>query len=140
VTQLEKAQALGLKDTRFFNPTGLDETGEDNYATARDLAQLADYALDKELIWSISRTPEATVFSLDQKQKHYVKNTDELLWKEGNIYGGKTGYTVAAGQCLLLISETADKKHKVISVVLNAEDRFAEMKRLNDWVFNVYRW
>jgi len=136
----EKGQVLGLKDTRFFNPTGLDEAGEDNYSTAHDLAQLADYALERDLIWSITRMQSATLYSTDKKQKHYVTNTDELLGKMDNIYGGKTGYTVEAGQCLLLITETADKKHKVISAVLNAEDRFAEMKRLNEWIFDVYRW
>ena len=136
----EKAKTLGLKDTKYFNPTGLDESGEDNFSTAYDLAQLADYALEKDLLWEISRTPETTVYSLDKKQKHYVKNTDELLGQIDNIYGGKTGYTVGAGECLLLITETPDKKHKVISTVLNAEDRFAEMRKLTTWVFDVYIW
>lgn len=135
-----KAQTLGLKDTKFVNPTGLDVEGEDNYSTAYDLAQLTDYALSKDIFWEISRTPEATVFSIDQQQKHTVQNTDELLGQMDNVYGGKTGYTVDAGQCLLLVSQSADKKHKVISVVLNSADRFAETKKLTDWVFNVYRW
>ena len=136
----KKAEVLGLVNTKFVNPTGLDAVGEDNHSTAYDLAQLTDYALDKDTIWEISRTKEATVYSLDKKQKHYVENTDELLGIMDNIYGGKTGYTVAAGECLVLISETPDKKHKVISVVLNAENRFTETKKLVTWVFNVYEW
>lgn len=136
----KKAEAMGLKGTKFVNPSGLDVEGEDNYSTAYELVQLIDYALDRDTLWEISRTKEATVFSLDKKQKHYVKNTDELLEQLDNIYGGKTGYTVEAGECLALITETADKKHKVVAVVLNAEDRFTEMKRLTTWVFDVYAW
>jgi len=136
----EKAETLGLKDTRFVNSTGLDAAGGENHSTAYDLAQLTDYALGENKIWEISRMQTATVFSLDKKQTHYVESTDELLGQMGNIYGGKTGYTTDAGECLVLISETADKKHKVISVVLNAENRFAETKKLVDWVFDVWKW
>jgi D-alanyl-D-alanine carboxypeptidase (penicillin-binding protein 5/6) len=136
----EKADKLGLKDTRFYNPTGLDEVGGENYSTVYDLAQLTQYALKEDLIWQISRTEEATLYSLDRKQRHYVKNTDELLGNMDNIYGGKTGYTTDAGQCLLLVSESADHKRKVISVVLDAKDRFAETRKLVDWVFDNFRW
>ncbi len=136
----DKAKILGLENTVFINPTGLDGAGADNRSTAFETAQLADYALSQDKLWEISRLPEATVYSLDKKRTHHVKTTDELLGQRENIYGGKTGYTLDAGECLLLISETADKKHKVISVVLNAENRFTEMGRLVDWVFDVYRW
>ena len=136
----EKAVALGLQNTKFVNPTGLDTVGEDNYSTAYDLAQLTDYALGEDLIWEIARTKEATLLSIDEKQKHSVQNTNELLGEMNNIYGGKTGYTVDAGECLVLISETPDKKHKVISVILNAENRFVETKKMIDWVFNVWTW
>lgn len=136
----EKARILGLANTRFVNPTGLDGAGADNSSTAFEMAQLADRSLSQDKLWEISRMPEATVYSLDKKRIHHVKNTDELLGKRTDIYGGKTGYTLDAGECLLLISETADGKHKVISVVLNAEDRFAEMGKLADWVSDVYRW
>lgn len=136
----EKAKLLGLENTTFVNPTGLDGAGADNRSTAFEIVQLADYAIAQEKLWEISRMPEATVYSLDKKQTHHVKNTDELLEQRGDIYGGKTGYTMDAGECLLLISETADKKHKVISVVLNAENRFTEMEKLADWVFDVYKW
>jgi D-alanyl-D-alanine carboxypeptidase len=136
----QKAEKLGLQDTKFFNPTGLDEAGGENYSTAYELAQLTQYALKENLIWQISRTEAATVYSLDRKQRHDVKNTDELLGNMDNIYGGKTGYTEDAGQCLLLVSESADYKHKVISVVLDARDRFAETKKMVGWVFANFRW
>lgn len=137
----EKAKMLGLADTKFVNPTGLDTPGDENTSTAYDLAQLTQYALNKDLIWETSRMQEATVYSIDKKQKHNVQNTDELLGKMDNVFGGKTGYTADAGQCLVLVSQSPDAgKHKIISVVLNAQDRFAETKKLVDWVFEVYRW
>lgn len=136
----KKAEALGLENTHFVNPTGLDAGGEGNYSTARDVAQLVDYALPKSVIWDASRMREAAFFSIDGKQRHYVKNTNELLGKIDRIYGGKTGYTINAGECLMLISETPDRRHKTISVVLNAENRFTEMQKLVNWVFDVYSW
>jgi D-alanyl-D-alanine carboxypeptidase len=136
----QKASNLGLKDTKYFNPTGLDSVGGENYSTAYELAQLTQYALSKSLVWEISRTEEATLYSIDKKQKHYVKNTDELLPQMDNVFGGKTGYTTDAGQCLILITESQDQKHKVISVVLDAKDRFAETKKIVDWVFGNFSW
>lgn len=136
-----KAYELGLEDTRFYNPTGLDEAPDrENHSTAYDLAQLTEYALKYPLIWEITRTPATTVRSLDGKLKHDVKNTDELLASLGNIYGGKTGFTEDAGECLVLISESEGAKHKVITVVLDAQDRFQETKKMTDWVFGNYRW
>jgi len=136
----DKAEKLGLRDTRFYNPTGLDGEEGINYSTAYDLAQLTQYSLSKELIWDISRMPEVTVRSIDKKRAHTVTNTDKLLESMDNVYGGKTGYTTDAGECLVLISESPDKEHKVISVVLNAGNRFAETKKMVDWVFDNFSW
>ncbi len=135
----EKTEVLGLRDTRFFNPTGLDGQ-EENLSTAFDVAQLADYALERELIFAATRTREAVFTSLDGKRRHAVKNTDELLGKMDNVVGGKTGYTLDAGECLVLVSESPIGRHRVISVVLNAQDRFAETQKLVAWVFDAYRW
>jgi len=136
----KKAEKLGLKDTKFYNPTGLDSSSGENVSTAYDLAQLTQYALKENMIWEISRMQEATLYSIDRKEKHYVKNTDELLPQMDNVYGGKTGYTTDAGQCLILITQSSDRSHKVISVVLDASDRFVETKKLVTWVFDNYRW
>jgi len=136
----EKAAALGLGNTKFFNAHGLDEYGEDNYSNAYEIAQLIDAALDEDIIWEYSVMQKAAFYSMDMKQRHVVENTNELLGKMENIYGGKTGYTASAGECLALVSRSADDEHKIISVILNAEDRFVEMKKVVNWVFNVYRW
>ena len=53
---------------------------------------------------------------------------------------GKTGLTDEAGQCLVLVVGDPDNNHKIISVVLNADDRFSETEKLVKWVFGSYEW
>ena len=134
----ERASLLGLENTNFSNPTGFDSEG--NYSTAYDIAQLFDYASDKPLIWEILRTQRLNLTSLDKKTKHRLKNTNLLLGRLKNITGGKTGLTDEAGQCLVLIVGDPVDDHKIISVVLGAEDRFLETEKLVRWVFRSYKW
>jgi len=134
----ERANLLGLENTNFSNPTGFDSEG--NYSTAYDIAQLFDYASDKPLIWEILRTQRLNLTSLDKKTKHRLKNTNLLLGRLKNITGGKTGLTDEAGQCLVLIVGDPVDDHKIISVVLGAEDRFLETEKLVRWVFRNYKW
>ena len=140
----QKAESLGLKNTNFSNPTGFDS--DENYSTAYDLAQLFDYASDELLIWEILRIQECrggsrpAPTSLDGNIKHNLKNTNLLLGKLENITGGKTGLTDEAGQCLALIVGDPVNNHRIISIVLNAEDRFLETERLVRWVFGSYAW
>jgi len=134
-----KAELLGLNDTVFYNPTGLDQENN-NISTAYDISQLVDYSLNSPLIWEYSRIQYITLSSLDGKIKHRIKNTNFLLGKFKNITGGKTGYTIEAGECLLLIIGEPKDNHRVITVVLNAEDRFLETERLVRWVFESYKW
>ena len=134
----KKADLLGLKNTNFFNPTGFDS--KENYSTAYDVAQLFDYALGKPLIWEILRTQRLNLTSLNGNVKHRLKNTNLLLGKIKNITGGKTGFTDEAGQCLVLIVGDPIDDHRIISVVLGAEDRFLETKKLIRWVFKSYKW
>lgn len=135
-----KAISLGLKDTVFYNPTGLDQENI-NISTAYDIAQLVDYALDKSIIWEYSRMNDIVVSSLDGKIRHYVKNTNRLLSRKENIIGGKTGFTDTAGQCLVLVTNKINHKdNQIITVVLNAQDRFLETERLVDWVYENYNW
>ena len=134
----EKADLLGLENTNFSNPTGFDSEG--NYSTAHDIAQLFDYASDKPLIWEILRTQKSNLTSFDGKIKHRLKNTNLLLGRLKNITGGKTGLTDEAGQCLVLIVGDPVDDHKIISVVLGAEDRFLETEKLVRWVFRNYKW
>ena len=133
-----KTELLGLKNTNFSNPTGFDS--EENYSTAYDIAQLVDYALDEPLIWEILRIQKLNLTSFDGNIKHSLKNTNLLLGRLENITGGKTGLTDEAGQCLSLVIGDPINNYQIISVVLNAEDRFLETEKLVRWVFRNYEW
>lgn len=124
-----EAKNMGLKDTHFSNPTGLDDP--QNYSTALDLTVFTKQILDKPKIWAILQQPEYNV--VDNGDPHpIVKNTDLLLtedsaWKN-KIYGGKTGYTQQANGCLILVIK--DNGKYLINVILGAQDRFQEMRNL----------
>jgi D-alanyl-D-alanine carboxypeptidase len=138
----KKAQTLGLKDTHFCTPSGLEIDGEEDqcYSTAYDIARIAAYSMRYDVIWNIMRIPEGTFYSTDGKCEHALKNTDVLLDTLPNCIGGKTGFTPMAGKSLMLGITDESKKHKVVAVVLNDENRWEDMRTLTNWVFENYKW
>jgi len=138
----ERAKSLGLRDTHFCTPSGLEIDGEEDqcYSSAYDIARIAAYSLKYDTIWNIMRVPEGQFYSSDGKYVHVLKNTDQLLNTLPGCIGGKTGFTPLAGKSLLLGAVDPSGKHKIISVVLSDEKRWDDMKLLVDWVFNNYSW
>jgi len=132
-----KAQALGLADTHFTNPIGLDEEG--HYSSAHDLAILTKYALHFPVFRRIIGLPEAEVKSFDGGITHSFKNTNRLLGSYLDIRGVKTGTTDEAGQSLINLAVSANG-HQIIAILLNSANRFQENKGLMDWVFRSYLW
>ncbi len=128
----QKAQALGLENTHFVNPTGLDPEDQEtipNYSSAKDLVSLSKYILKNyPLIFEISI----------KKGPYPTKNgVSDLHLSEGQKFiGGKTGYTEKAGGCMLVIFE--DKKgSRFINIILGTEspeDRVKEMQKLINWL------
>ncbi|MBU2028923.1 serine hydrolase [Patescibacteria group bacterium] len=138
----DKAQELGLRDTNFCTPSGLETDGQEEqcYSTAYDIARIGVYSLKYEKIWEIMRIPEERFFSADGKYMHELKNTDLLLTTLPNCLGGKTGFTPLAGKALLTgVTDTAGE-HKIIAVLLNDENRWEDMKILINWVWENYQW
>lgn len=141
-----KAEKIGMKDTEFINPSGLDGRGNYNLSTAKDIATLSKYLIEsQEDILSISAMPSYRLYSPDKSIFYKAINTNDFLhssnergWEE-TIVGGKTGWTYAAYGCLLLVLEapTEDGGY-LINVVLGAEDRFQEMERLVDYIYYTY--
>jgi D-alanyl-D-alanine carboxypeptidase len=126
------AKNIGMRNTHFSNPTGLDSP--ENYSTAQDLAILTRYLLDRPLIWEILQKPEYKLYLSSGTIHHILKNTNLLLtgdssWKD-KIYGGKTGYTLQANGCLVLVIKDNDKY--LINIILGADDRFGQMQNLID--------
>jgi D-alanyl-D-alanine carboxypeptidase len=114
----QKVSMMGLENTRFINSSGLP--GEDQYITAYDLAIIMKESLRYPTIREIINTKEKEIYSLDGRKLH-VRNTNNLLWKHDSILGGKTGYTRAAGHCLVCVEDRDN--NLLITVVLGESAR-----------------
>jgi len=126
-----EAQSLGMKNTFFINPTGLDGENNFNYSTVLDIAKFAKHLTrENHLILEISTLAEF----------EEAVNTNKLLGEISGIVGGKTGETKKAGDCLLLIIQAPENNGHIINILLNSEDRFEEMKKIIDWIQYAYRW
>lgn len=133
----EKANQLGMADTYFLDPAGLNDKA---YSTAYDLIKLVKYALKYDLIWSFLSEKNIIVKSADGEIEHNVKSTDQLLGIVPDIIGGKTGYTDGAGGCMILVVDIPGENDKIISIALGSTDRFGDTIKLINWVKTAYRW
>lgn len=121
-----RAGQLGMKNTSFENPNGLD--GEEHYSTAEDMATLMAAAMENEDFCRISSTESA-----DMAGRH-MKNHNKLLSLSSVVCGGKTGFTKKAGRCLVSVAE--DKGRRLIAVTLSAPDDWNDHIRLYDMAFS----
>jgi D-alanyl-D-alanine carboxypeptidase len=141
------AKEVGMKDSQFFNASGLDpqyDPGGINQASAYDLARLSRFLVEKHAkdILQITTLQGYQLFTSDGQFHHELKNTDKLLGVQNwpaDIVGGKTGSTVIAKKNLLLILRDRQSGGYLINVVLGADDNFVDMKTLVDWVYASYR-
>lgn len=133
----QKAKLLGLTDTHFANPIGLDSSS--NYSSSFDIAKLAKEVYKNPLVKEIALMKEFSVQSVDGKYTHKLESTNQLLDSYLNIKGLKTGRTTSAGECLVSIAED-ENQNQILTVVLNSPDRFRETKILTDWIFRAYNW
>lgn len=112
-----KASILGLNNTHFVTPHGLDK--DEHYTTAYELALLTNYALKNETFAKIVNTQNTTI-TINGYSKS-LHNTNELLGYLNGVYGVKTGFTNGANRCLV----TACKRDNldIICVVLGADTK-----------------
>lgn len=132
----QKAKLLGLTDTHFSNPIGLDD--EDNYSTAIDLSKLVTEFSKNILLAEIVKTKEMTVESFDKKFVHKLTSTNKLLLEDPRVVGIKTGFTSKAQGNLILRAKDGDAE--VVTIILGSPNREEDSKKLLDWIFSVYRW
>ena len=126
-----KAEELGLRHTRFADPSGLDAGNE---STAYDLSRLIAHATSQNEITSIMRKRSYRLRT--SRRRLTVRNTNRLLEGQLIVRGGKTGYIDASGYCLATVVRV-DGGDPVAVVVLGARSnssRFREVRRLADWV------
>lgn len=136
-----RAATLGMKDTVFHDPSGMDAR---NVSSARDLARLARYAFANPNIRRYTTTGKYTftAYAPTSVAKE-VKNTNRLLVVDPDIYitGGKTGYLEESMYNLAVRARLNGRE--VIVVTLGADSRaksFDETKSLAHWAFQNYVW
>ena len=124
----DKARVLGLKDTHFENPNGLDSPG--HYSTARDLAVLAAYAMENPIFYKTVSAKSVTI-----GQRH-LTNHNKLLWRVEGADGVKTGYTKAAGR--ILVSSATRQGRRILAVTIQAPDDWNDHAALLETGFSRY--
>ncbi|TSC94119.1 MAG: D-alanyl-D-alanine carboxypeptidase [Candidatus Berkelbacteria bacterium Licking1014_85] len=133
----DKIDALGLTNTRFNDPSGLDDEG---FSSAKDISIILTYALRKPEIKSIVNQSQKEIISIDGIS-HQLDNSNRLVKDEmylSGIIGGKTGFTPIAGHNL--IAAATRNQHTLIAVIINTFDNSItasaeEAKKLLEWGF-----
>jgi len=146
----KKATELGMVNTRFYNPTGLDiftndsatELLETNVSTVEDLEKLVIYILNNHtLIPQILSLSEKKIVS-ESGVVHNLSNTNILLKENTGYLWGKTGYTKEANGCIILILNNYSSINSgyIINVITGADDRFKEARKLEEWLQASFIW
>lgn len=121
----EKAEALGMNSTTFVNPHGLNDPS--HYSTAADLARLMEYCVENEDFVRLNAMKNAAVDGM------VLVNHNKLLYNCPGCVGGKTGYTMTAGRCLVSCCER--EGGRLVCVTLSAPDDWNDHSKLYDWGF-----
>ena len=116
----DKAHVIGLEQTHFQNPHGLD--APEHYSTARDLAVLAGYAMNNPLFRQTVSTKSASITNRS------LRNHNKLLWRLDGTDGVKTGYTKAAGR--ILVSSAYRNDRRLVCVTINAPSDWTDHEKL----------
>ena len=124
----DKARLLGLSQTHFSNPNGLD--AEDHYSTAKDLAALASYAMENPIFAKIVSTKTVRIGD------RYLRNHNKLLWQLEGADGVKTGYTRAAGR--ILVSSANRQGRRLVAVTISAPDDWQDHRLLMEQGFSQF--
>jgi D-alanyl-D-alanine carboxypeptidase (penicillin-binding protein 5/6) len=124
-----KAKEIGLENTEFKDPSGLDDN---TYSTAQDLIKLSRYAMKHDLFREIVKTYNIELTS-DTHKYVYLENATNLLTSYPGVAGVKTGYTEEAGLCL--VTYASNNGHEIMGVVLKSIDRKGDMILMLDHGF-----
>ena len=130
----ERAASLGLTDTHFENPHGLDS--ENHYTTAKELALITAEALKNPDFKAIVSTYRKTISTVDGECARTVVNHNKMLLLYEDAIGVKTGFTKKTGRCLVSAAERDGLM--LISVTLNASNDWSDHKKLLDFGFEEY--
>lgn len=130
----QEAQQIGMKDTKFINPTGLEEDGVEQYSSAYDVALMSRYAIKHwPHLVDISSEPHIYLPVTTTHQDYDLYSGINLLTTYPGVVGFKTGYTPEAG--LTLVTLARKEGHEVLGVLLGSGDRRDEARALLDYSF-----
>ncbi len=129
----DKAQVLGLVDTHFVTPSGLDDDTDEHYSTAYDMARLTAEAMKNADFRAICSQKSAKVCFGDPPYERWLMNSNKLLKSCEGIVGVKTGFTDKARRCL--VSACDRNGAELICVTLNAPDDWNDHSKLYDYCF-----
>ena len=130
----QTAKRLGLENTHFENPNGLDSA--EHYTTAHDLAKLTAYALSIPKFCEIASTYKRSIPLNGQPNARLLVNHNKLLRSYDGAIGVKTGFTKKSGRCLVSAARREDMT--LIAVTLNAPDDWRDHKAMLDFGFANY--
>jgi D-alanyl-D-alanine carboxypeptidase len=126
----EKIQSLGLRDTHFVTPSGMDS--DEHYSTAYDMALLGRYAMQNAQFRAIVATP---FFVSDD---YYMRNLNPLLGSYPGADGVKVGYTDIAGRTF--VASALRDGHRVYVSLMGSRNLAGDATALYDWVWKTFRW
>jgi len=132
----DKAQAIGLSNTKLQNPAGFDHP--DQFSTATDLSRLAQVALTYPEIARLVATPIIDITPQPNQRLISLRSTNALLSQDPTALGIKTGTTPLAKE--VLISQFDRNGHQIEVVVLGSQQRYVDTQLLLDWVLGEYAW
>lgn len=131
----DKASVLGMKNSVFRNPHGLDQEDGGNVSTAYDMAKLTSYAMKNKTYQKIVSTKKYTLKT--NKNTYVWHNKNKLLSRYEYTTGGKTGFTEIARRTLVT---TASKNHmNLVVVTLNDGNDFFDHQNLFEYAFSNYK-
>ncbi len=134
----KRAKKLGMVDTKFKNPHGLDAKG--HYSSAQDLTLLMREAVKHAEFKRIIKMKSVKLPKYKKRKARTIRSTDKLLGKVAGLRGGKTGFTNDARYCF--VASARKDGMTLTSTILGAPSssaRFTSSKRLLEWGFKYYR-
>lgn len=129
-----KARQLGLENTHFANPNGLDN--QEHYSSARDLLTIIAASQEYPDIQRITRIRVVTMPENPDGETRTFANTNKLLGAYPGTLGIKTGDTPWADKVLLGVTEQAGRT--IYSVVMGSDDHFSDTREIVDWAYSTY--
>ena len=129
----KRARKIGMRNTHFVNPSGLDS--EEHYSTAYDMALLMSEALKNSEFARLTAKKSETVNFISPKDKSVTySNHNRLLSLYEHCIGGKTGYTMASGRCL--VSAAQKDGLTLIAVTMNDRDDWRDHAAMYNYGFD----